>query len=66
MQLHQEEPEDRHGGAAMRQRWVDTGTEAVAGLLRLRPELATELGDHTADDRLDDLSDAGLSALRSR
>lgn len=43
---------------------------AVDDLLRLSPELATELGEHAYDDRLDDLGDQALAAqavvLRAR
>jgi uncharacterized protein (DUF885 family) len=37
---------------------------AVDDLLRLSPELATYLGDHRWDDRLDDLSESGLAERR--
>lgn len=36
----------------------------VDDLLRLRPELATDLGEHAHDDRLDDLSPAALAGER--
>lgn len=35
--------------------------DAVTDLLQLEPEHATDLGDHRYDDRLDDLSEAGLA-----
>jgi uncharacterized protein (DUF885 family) len=35
--------------------------DAVADLLRLEPEHATDLGDHRYDDRLTDLSEPGLA-----
>jgi uncharacterized protein (DUF885 family) len=36
---------------------------AIDDVLRLRPDLATEVGDHRHDDRLPDLSDAGVREL---
>ena len=38
--------------------------EIVEDLLRLDPENATDLGDHRHDDRLADLSEAGLAEVR--
>lgn len=35
--------------------------DTVADLLRLDPERATDLGDHTGDDQLTDLSESGLA-----
>jgi uncharacterized protein (DUF885 family) len=45
--------------------FVDTAQDLVSGLLRLRPEWATGLGEHSHDDQLDDLSDAGERELRT-
>jgi uncharacterized protein (DUF885 family) len=52
------------GGSDATSRFVATARTAVADLLRLRPELATDLGEHAYDDRLDDLSDDGQRELR--
>jgi uncharacterized protein (DUF885 family) len=38
--------------------------DTVEDLLRLEPEAATERGDHRYDDRLDDLTEAGLAERR--
>ncbi len=45
------------------ERFTTTAAAAVADLLRLQPEVATALGDHRYDDRLDDLSDGGRREL---
>jgi hypothetical protein len=45
--------------------FVAAGQDMVSGLLRLRPEWATGLGEHGYDDRLNDLSDDGERQLRS-
>ncbi|MDX6227235.1 MAG: hypothetical protein QOI76_625 [Frankiales bacterium] len=45
--------------------FVETAQEMARGLLRLRPEWATGLGEHSYDDRLNDLSDAGERELRT-
>lgn len=45
-------------------RFAAIAETAIEDLLRLRPEAATELGDHRYDDRLDDLSETGLAARR--
>jgi hypothetical protein len=39
-------------------------TAIIAELLTHRPEAASELGEHAHDDRLDDLSEAGLADYR--
>jgi hypothetical protein len=44
--------------------FVRAAQEMVAGLLRLRPEWATSLGEHAHDDRLSDLSEDGDRELR--
>ncbi|MBS1766136.1 MAG: DUF885 domain-containing protein [Acidobacteria bacterium] len=56
-------------GQAARPSTPDAAFEALAGrildgYLRLNPETATQLGDHRFDDRLSDLSPAGLAAQR--
>jgi len=45
-------------------RFVTSAQTTIEELLRLRPELATELGEHRYDDALEDLSDTGVSELR--
>jgi uncharacterized protein (DUF885 family) len=45
------------------ERYLDTARTTIDELLRLRPELATQLGEHRYDDRLEDLSDAGCREL---
>jgi hypothetical protein len=44
--------------------FVRAAQEMVSGLLRLRPEWATGLGEHAHDDRLNDLSEDGDRELR--
>jgi uncharacterized protein (DUF885 family) len=44
--------------------FVVTAEAAVDDVLRLRPELATSLGEHAHDDRLDDLTRDGLAHER--
>jgi uncharacterized protein (DUF885 family) len=46
-------------------RFIETAQTTVSELLRLRPELATSLGEHAYDDRLDDLSESGQDRLRA-
>ncbi|HEX3823472.1 MAG TPA: DUF885 domain-containing protein [Mycobacteriales bacterium] len=45
--------------------FVTLAEAAVDDVLRLRPDVATWAGDHRFDDRLPDLSDAGLAELAS-
>ena len=44
--------------------FVAVAEAAIDDVLRLRPELATALGEHAHDDRLDDLSRDGLAHER--
>jgi uncharacterized protein (DUF885 family) len=44
-------------------RFIDTARTTISELLRLKPELATELGEHRHDDHLDDLSEDGRREL---
>ena len=44
--------------------YVAAAEAAIDDVLRLRPELATSLGDHARDDRLDDLTRDGLAHER--
>lgn len=48
----------------MTQTWRRLAEDTVDDLLRLWPEGATGLGDHTHDDRLDDLTEAGRAEQR--
>lgn len=48
------------------ERFRRTAATAVRELLDLEPEAATALGDHRGDDRLDDLSEAGLADRGAR
>ncbi|MGO9341930.1 MAG: DUF885 domain-containing protein [Acidimicrobiales bacterium] len=43
----------------------DAASEAVEDVLRHEPEMATALGDHRYDDRLDDRSEAGVREVAS-
>src|SRR3954468_23294641 len=45
--------------------FVPVARRLVSDVLQLRPEWATELGDHAHDDALSDLSDDGDRALAS-
>jgi uncharacterized protein (DUF885 family) len=47
-------------------RYRQVAATAVEELLDLEPERATVLGDHRLDDRLDDLSEAGLADRSAR
>lgn len=61
---------DEHEAEQQPARFRELAAAAVDELLGLRPEWATMLGDHRFDDRIDDLSPAGveasLRALRQR
>jgi hypothetical protein len=46
--------------------FVAAAEEMVSGLLSLRPEWATSLGEHAHDDRMNDLSVEGDRELRAR
>ena len=56
-----EDPERAGGASAVTHRFRQVAERVVDGLLETAPETATALGDHRFDDRLDDLSAAGVA-----